>query len=133
MKNKTREKAPKKIKEFFKRIWGYAVWFLILVLVISVVRNIRKTITIRSAVGQSQAKIDKIKEENTKLEREITQAQGEAFIEKQVRDKLGLVKEGEAIVVLPDEETLRKLAPQPPEEVDTLPDPIWRKWLKLFL
>jgi cell division protein FtsB len=133
MKNKTREKAPKKIKEFFGRVWGYAVWFLILILVVSVVRNIRKTITIRSAVGQSQAKIDKIKEENAKLEKEIAQAQGEAFIEKQVRDKLGLVKEGEAIVVLPDEDTLRKLAPQLPEETDTLPDPIWRKWLKLFL
>lgn len=133
MKNKTREKAPKKIKEFFGRVWGYAIWFLILILVVSVIRNIEKTITIRSAVGESQAKINKIKEENDKLEREIAQAQGEAFIERQVRDKLGLVREGEAIVVLPDEETLRKLAPKIPEDADTLPDPIWRKWLKLFI
>ena len=124
--------ASKSVKEFFGRVWGYAVWVLILILAVSVIRNVRKAISIRSEIAREQAKVDKIKEQNARLEREIAQTQSETFIEKQVRDKLGLVKEGEAIVVLPDEETLRKLAPQIPMEEDTLPDPNWKKWLKLF-
>jgi len=133
MKIKTKEKAGRKIKEFFGRVWGYAVWVLILILAFSVIRNVRKAISIRSEIAREQVKVDKIKEENARLEREILQTQSGAFIEKQVRDRLGLVKEGEAIVVLPDEEILRRLAPQIPPESDTLPDPNWKKWIQLFI
>jgi hypothetical protein len=42
------------------------------------------------------------------------------------------VKEGEVIVVLPDEDILRKLAPLLPTEENTLPEPNWKKWEKLF-
>lgn len=123
----------KRLKIVFGRIWGYLAWFLIVILTISVVRNIEKAASIRSAVGVEQAKVDKIKEDNAKLEAEIAQTSSADFIEQQVRDKLGLVKAGEAVVVLPDEDTLRKLASQVPEETNTLPDPTWRKWLKLFI
>jgi cell division protein FtsB len=126
-------KRGKKVKEFFGRVWGYVVWVLVLILTVSVIRNVSKVASIRSEVGREQAKVDKIKEENARLEQEIAQTQTQEFTEKQVRDKLGLVREGEAIVVLPDEDTLRKLAPQIPEESDTLPDPNWKRWLKLFL
>jgi cell division protein FtsB len=133
MKVKNREKIDKKIGEFFGRVWGYAVWVLILVLAVSVVKNVKKAASIRGEVALEQAKVDKIKEENAKLEEEIAQTTSETFIEKQVRDKLGLVKEGEAIVVLPDEDTLRALAPQIPQDSDTLPDPNWKKWIQLFI
>jgi cell division protein FtsB/cell division protein DivIC len=133
MKVRTKEKINSRLKDFFGHIWGYVVWFLILALAISVVRNVKKAFSIRNEIGLEQAKVNKIKEENSRLEAEITQAQSDVYIEKQVRDKLGLVKEGEAIVVLPDEDVLRALAPQIREDSDTLPDPVWRKWLKLFL
>ncbi len=74
----------------------------------------------------------KIQADNNKLQEELAQTQNPNFIEKEVRDKLGLGKTGEAIVVLPDADTLRKLAPQMPTEVDTLPYPNWKKWEKLF-
>lgn len=122
----------KRLKTIFGRIWGYLAWLLIIILAFSVVGNIRRVASIRSAVGVEQAKVDKIKEENAKLEAEIAQTSSATFIEQQVRDKLGLAKVGEAIVVLPDDETLRKLAPQVQVEADTLPDPNWKRWLKLF-
>ena len=43
------------------------------------------------------------------------------------------VKDGETIVVLPEEETLRKMAPRFEREEEVLPDPTWKKWVKLFL
>lgn len=56
------------------------------------------------------------------------------YVEREVRDKLGLAREGEVIVVLPDEHVLRKLAPREEPEFsleETLP--IWRQWMRLFL
>lgn len=112
---------------------GYGIFVLTVLMVISIVRNIGKVARIRGEVEGERRKIEKIKKENEELEKQVSEIQGVEFMEKQLRDKLGLVKEGETIVVLPDEETLKKLAPKAYEEEDTLPDPNWKKWLKLFL
>ena len=44
-----------------------------------------------------------------------------------------MAKEGEIVVILPDPETVRKFAPSIYTEEEPLPDPNWKKWLKLFL
>ena len=110
-----------------------AVWVLIVLLLVSTVKNIERVSGIKSAVQKEKEKVEKMKEDNLKLEEQIAQTQGSEFIDKEIRDKLGLVKEGEAIVVLPDAEVLKKLAPQMPVEQDSLPYPNWKKWLKLFI
>jgi cell division protein FtsB len=115
-----------------KKIAGYLVWLLAALLLISTFRNISRVAAIRSDVEKERQKLEKIKAENASLEAQIAKAQSSGFIEQQLRDKLGLVKEGEVIVVLPDEDTLRKLAPPQLIEENTLPDPNWKKWEKLF-
>ena len=122
-----------RVKIKAKTLLGLATWILALFLLVSTIRNIGRVRSINSAVQDEKNKVEKMKEENAALEVQIAQTQGSAFIEKQIRDKLGLAKEGEAIVVLPDAEILKKLAPQMPVEQDSLPDPNWRKWLKLFM
>jgi len=126
-------KIIENVKIKAKTLLGLATWVLALFLLISTIRNIGRVRDINSAVQEEKDKVEKMKEENTQLEEQIAQTQGSAFIEKQIRDKLGLAKEGEAIVVLPDAEILRKLAPQMPVEQNSLPDPNWRKWMKLFI
>ena len=120
------------MKKILGKIAGYAVWGLILILALSVLKNVKRDAQINNQVQAEKVKLAKIQADNDKLTQELAQTQNPNFIEKEVRDKLGLGKEGEAIVVLPDEDTLRKLAPQMPLEVDTLPDPNWVKWEKLF-
>lgn len=127
--NKTIEKAKTKAKSLL----GWATWLLALFLLISTAKNIAKVSSINKAVEREKERVEKMKEENLKLEQQIAQTQGEAFIEKQIRNKLGLAKAGEAIVVLPDPDIIKKLAPQTPIEENTLPDPNWKKWLKLFI
>ena len=117
----------------FGKLKSYLIFALAVFLVISTVRNIGKIIQIRREVAAEKAKIEKQKAENEELAKKVAETQGPEFVEKEVRDKLGLVKSGEAIVVLPDAETLRSFAPKPPIEEDVLPDPNWKKWLKLFL
>jgi cell division protein FtsB len=114
------------------KISGYALILLAILLAVSTVGNFQKARRVRSDIQAEKDKIAKIKAENDELERQLAEIQGSDFIEKEVRNKLGLAKEGEAIVVLPDEATLKRLAPQNLNEGDTLPDPNWKKWEKLF-
>jgi cell division protein FtsB len=116
-----------------RKIIGIAIWILIIFLLISTVKNLQKVANINRVVQAEKDKVEKMKEENTALQAQITQIQSPEFIEGQIRNKLGLVKPGEAIVILPDAETLKKLAPQMPIEENTLPDPNWKKWEKLFI
>jgi cell division protein FtsB len=116
-----------------KKALGYATWALIAFLLISTIRNINRVAGIRTQVEKERQRVEKMQADNAKLEEQIAETQGSDFIEKQIRNKLGLAKVGEAIVVLPDEEILRKLAPQITSEEDVLPDPNWKKWLKLFI
>lgn len=127
------KELPENIKKILNKITAYAIWALIIILSFSLIKNISAASQIKSDIAGEEAKIKKMQEDNDKLAAEIAETQSQNFIEKQIRDKLGLVREGEAIVVLPDEETLKKLAPQIPEEKDSLPDPNWKKWLKLFM
>lgn len=116
-----------------KKLIGYATWVLVLFLVVSTVRNIARVKAINSLVASEKDKLEQMKQDNAKLQTQIALTQGDAFIEKQIRDKLGLAKAGEAVVILPDTAILRALSPQLPVEENSLPDPNWRKWLKLFL
>lgn len=120
------------IKEKFKGYFLYFVVLILLLLTISLVRNILRV----SQAGDREkivgSRVENLKEENEKLKKELEKIESEAYVEFQARDKLGLAKEGEIVVVLPDDEILRKIAPQIEDEEEVLPDPTWKKWLKLF-
>ncbi len=116
----------------FGKLITYTIWAVIALLIFSIVQNAGKVIKTRAEIQKEREKVEKMKEVNAGLEQAIAEAQSTSFIEKQVRDKLGLAKAGESIVILPDENTLRKLAPQTLDEENLLPDPNWKKWEKLF-
>jgi len=52
---------------------------------------------------EAQAELTKVQEEQLKLKRELSEAEGELWWERQVRDTLRMAKEGEVVVVVPDE------------------------------
>lgn len=121
------------ITGYFRKIVGYGGLLLVILMLASIARNIGKVIVIREEVAKERERLERFEKENERLQKKITETQSDEFIEKQIRDKLGLVKEGEMVVVLPDEEILRSLAPKIEVEQDSLPDPNWKRWLKLFL
>jgi len=126
-------KIIERAKNKAKKLIGYATWILVLFLMISTIRNIARVRAINGFVQTEKDRLEQMKEDNARLQAQIAQTQGDAFIEKQIRDKLGFAKTGEAVVILPDPEILKKLAPQMPVEENSLPDPNWKKWLKLFI
>ena len=131
-KEKPIEKIIKSLKEKLKNYLGYFLVFIGLLLILSLVRNILKTSEAKKKIEKERIRVENLKKENEELEKKLQETSGVEFTEKQLRDKLGLAKEGEIVVVLPEEKVLENLVPKIPEEEETLPDPIWKKWLKLF-
>jgi len=126
------KKATENLKIKAKKLLGYAIWVFVVILLISTKRNINSVSNIQSQVDSEKLKVEKMKEENAQLQAQINQAQSSDYIEKQIRNEVGVTKPGEAIVVLPDPDVIRKLAPVTPIEEDSLPDPNWVRWEKLF-
>lgn len=83
-------------------------------------------------IEKTKSRLEKINEENKKLSEQLQITESEDFIEKQLRDKLGLAKEGEIILVLPEPEIVKKLAPVLPKDEEVKLKPNWQKWLELF-
>jgi cell division protein FtsB len=131
-----KKRRDKAFEENFKektKIWGkYAAIFILLLLAFSFVKNVVKMRGVKTRIESERLEVEKLKRENEELAKNLTKVKSQEYVEKQLRDKLGLAKEGETVVVLPDEDILRKLAPSLPVEEDYLPDPTWKKWLKLF-
>lgn len=111
--------------------WGFLL--LAVLLTISLVRNIIKSQAADNKIEEAKTKLEALKKENQELANKLESVNSDEYIEKQARDKLGLVKEGEMVIVLPDEEEIKGLIPESNSEEDYLPDPNWKRWLKLFL
>jgi len=120
------------IKNKVERYSGFFLIFLSLILLLSLARNVLKIRKSEQKIRQAEEGVAKLKMENEELQQKLGETTQAEYVEKQLRDKLGLAREGEIVVVLPDDETLRKLAPKPVEEEETLPDPNWKKWVHLF-
>lgn len=111
---------------------NYFFIILIVFLLLSLSRNIIKTLDAQKKIDAKQEEIAALQKKNEKLKSELSQVQSSEYTEEQLRNKLGLAKEGETVVVLPDKETLKNLVPAQETQQEALPDPNWKKWVKLF-
>ncbi|MBI3443492.1 septum formation initiator family protein [Candidatus Woesebacteria bacterium] len=106
--------------------------FLVFVLLSSFVRNVMRLKVIDERVKKAEINLEELKKKKEDLAQKLELVKSEDYLEKEARDKLGLAKEGEIVVVLPDKDVLRQIVPPVVEEPDTLPDPNWKKWARLF-
>lgn len=116
-----------------KTLPRYAFLLLALMLSISLVRNIVRISSANDKIMAARKKVEELEVQNKKLKEEVENVESDFFAQKTARDKLGLAKQGETVIVLPDEATLKKIAPGHKEGEETLPDPHWKKWLDLFI
>lgn len=66
-------------------------------------------------------------EENNALLQKLEEARSPSYVEQVAREKLGMVKEGEAIVIVPKTQN-----PEPNGQINTEEIPNWKKWWGLF-
>lgn len=102
-----------------------------LLLSVVLVRNILSIVNVQKRIDEGKLGVEKLEKEQTALKQRLEIATSSAFVEKAAREKLGWGKEGEYIVVLPNEEFLKSLAPKISQEQKPQ-KPNWQKWLKLF-
>ena len=121
------------MKSKFKLIFQLTTFLITLLLAISLIQSILKITGSSQKITDARQKLENLQQENENLARQLKIVASTEFIEKEARDKLGVAKKGEIVVVLPDKETLTALVPKLEEEKFSLPLPIWQKWLNLFL
>jgi cell division protein DivIC len=83
----------------------------------------------RGIVDSRNSELEAAKKENARLKKQLVIVKSEGFVEQEARNKLGLVKSGEVVVVVPMQETpLRQgYAGQSGEAKSN-----WRQWWELF-
>ena len=67
-------------------------------------------------------------EENRKLKERLAEITSPEFVEREAREKLGYGKEGETLLVLPNQNSTQYSEKSAQEE-----GPNWRKWWKLYI
>ena len=101
----------------------------VLIITVIIIKNLYVSIKNLSnnsrIVDNLQKQLEAQKKENNFLQQKLSYVKSNEFVEKEARDKLGLVKDNEYIVIAPDEEMEK-------EEFIKTEDPNWKKWLKLF-
>lgn len=102
------------------------IWGISLILCVSAGGTIINLWARRGIVREREQELRTLQQENRNLEGELQDIRGEAYVERIARDKLGMVREGESIVLLPDVlDDSRK-----GDNAVSLPN--WKKWWSLF-
>ena len=108
--------------------------FWVLLVAISSINLLRSVLETRASLGRLnrlQEEVSKLAVSADSLKKEVAYKESTEFLEREARDKLGLVKSGEVLVVLPDSDSvLVDNVPTPPK-VDKTPN--WKKWKKFLL
>lgn len=105
---------------------------IFLILISSMFKSVKRIKEGDLIIEKTKIRLEKINQENQKLTEQLQMTESEGFVEKQMRNKLGLAKEGEIVIVLPEPEIVRKLAPTLPQDEEVKLKPNWQKWLDLF-
>lgn len=115
-----------------KKILRPVLLIVSLLVILSMARGTLGLLTRGEAIEEAQEKVESLREEQARLLELKERVETEEFVEKEAREKLGLAKPGEVVVVLPEEEILARLAPDLEEE-DFLEElPIWKRWVRMF-
>jgi len=81
-------------------------------------------------LSQAADTVYKLETKNKELKIKLTQIQSPDFIEQQARDKLGLGKPGETVVIIPEEKLKEVMGASQSAQQVRLPN--WLGWLRVF-
>ncbi len=107
---------------------GIIVWILGVVAMISLVGSIISSWKKKHIVKEREVILRHVEGENQQFKKQLEEAQTPAFIEKAARDKLGLVKPGEIVVLLGKPVATGSVSLRGPREESAN----WKQWWKLF-
>lgn len=98
-----------------------------IVVIIGLFRSVVDLWQKRGIVNEREAELRQLQEEQSALIAQLEEATSSAFVEKVAREKLGLVKEGEIVVIMDKTETGDRR-----QETGEQDLPNWKQWWRLF-
>lgn len=119
--------------EFPAKVGRVILVFVFMGVLLAAARGVVRLVSSGDRVWRAREHLKEVKKEQERLKAELESAKSDFYREKAARDQLGLARPGETIIVLPDEDVLRRLSPRVLEDENRQPpEPNWRKWVKLF-
>lgn len=97
-----------------------------LLLIVNLTRSISRLVRSWEKLDQVKKETAMIEKKNEELRVKLQEVQSQEFIEKIARDKLGLAKVGETVVILPS------IEPEATKSATETNLPNWQKWRRLF-
>lgn len=128
----SRSKGHRKFS--FKTIISLLLIIFLLWLFFSLTRSFWNTVNSQGRVIKEREQIESLKSEVAQLKERKGYLESDDFLEEEGRNKLGLVKEGEKVLVLP-EDIIEEIQNQVlSTEIESTGDiPVWRQWYLFFL
>lgn len=112
-----------------KRIALGLIILVSLVVAYNLVIQIMAAVKSGERLSQAADTVYKLEAKNKELRKKLAEIQSSEFIEEQARDKLGLSKKGETVVIIPEEKLKLVLGASQAAQVRL---PNWLGWLKVF-
>ncbi len=109
--------------------------FLVIAVILFITSLMQTSMKIRKMnkeVASRENQLERLKKEEEELKKKYGEITSSDYMEKQLRDQLNLAKENEIILILPEDEILKKLVPPDAEEVAYDMRPNWKKWAEVF-
>lgn len=102
----------------------------LLVVVFNFVTTVRRLSRVRQEIGELRENVTKLEQERNRLLAVKSEVEKDEFIEKEAREKLGVGREGETILVLPNEKIINQQLPVADKGDRRVEN--WQKWLEVF-
>ena len=103
---------------------------LVLIFAYNLLGQISESLRSSERLSNQANSVYKLEAENRELKKQFEEIQSPEFIEQQARDKLGLSKVGETIIIIPDEKLKSVLSASESAKVTRLPN--YQGWLRVF-
>lgn len=114
----------------FKKIVLALGILILLIIAYNLVGQIFQTLKSGDRLTQASEKLHQLELKNTRLKKRLSEVNSPDFIEEEARNKLGLSKEGETLIIIPDEKLNQIL--EASREAKMIKFPNWLGWWKVF-
>lgn len=114
----------------FKKFGVILGIIIIFILSLNIIGQIVTTLKSGERVEKATEALHQLEQENKQFKKRLEEVKSADFIEKEARNKLGLAKEGEVVVIIPDEKIDLILGNNKKEEKPRLPN--YLGWWKVF-
>lgn len=104
-------------------------WFIVILFIaflLQLTRSITDLWERGSVMEHAEEKLERVRNENKTLQRQLQDTESLAFIEKQAREKLNLARSDEVIAIITN------VSPTPQPSPVVVPKQNWEQWLDVF-